>query len=159
MILKSINKIELTFENLESVIIPLEYIKLMTIDNVYNKMYKFHSNDILLQKCCKSLALAIHHEANKKENLLSWGFEENDTLPFQRICQGNDITSIYMHGKKKQNNPIYVPWGDSAYTNDYQQTYVNKFNDIFIVIGEEIFINDYFKVEYLEDKDYIDYIG
>ena len=102
-----IEKIELSFENCESVIIPYNLIEHMSMSGITSHYMKLYNGEFSITRRCEVCYICLNEESNKKE--YSYPLIEDDTfLPFERILNCNDIVSIILYHDNGEKEEIYM---------------------------------------------------
>ena len=117
MNIDNIESIDFIFENCESMRIPMENFKNLEIEKVGDYY---------------SLSCIIEGIDNIEYHPFS-----NNSNPFQRIVDYNDITSIEIRYKNGDKNHLYMIW-EGDYSNFYQESYLVKVNKIKIDSNKEV---------------------
>lgn len=161
--------IEFVFENCDSIKIEGKYIGDFLVDNLETSIKRIACNSIEKIDVANTVAIEIHKDANKERYQFDQEHIENfKQMTFDRFKEYGDITSIQFEleedyveegqGPCREYYDYYVDWtGDSEYTNESQKTYLSKEGNLYIVISDGKNIEDFFDLEEIEDKDYMDF--
>ena len=161
--------IELVFENVDSIKIEGKYIGDFLVDNLETSIKRIACNSIDKIDVANTVAIEIHKDANKERyQFYQTHIEDFRQMTFDRIKNCADITSIQFELEEDyveegqvscvEYYDYYVDWtGDSEYTNEAQKTYLSKDGNLYIVIADKKEISDFFDLEEIEDKEYMDF--
>lgn len=134
-----IKQIQLVFENCESIEIDRKYIGDLKIDNIKESICRVASNSISSFKTCKVFLLSVNHLADTKQSI-------------KRLLQYNDITSVIVLFEDGSKDSFRVKWNyDDSQYNRYQETYRNKYGDIFVVISKKLNLRDFYNEEDMDN--------
>lgn len=158
---EEIKKIEIILENCEVITVDGKYIGDFNCNNIEYSINRMGCNYIGETYTCKDFSMSIHKDCglNNKEEW-SFGIFDRKSNPLKRINDYKDITSIRIHftDDKKDAKQIYVKWGgDNDYINEYQESYINKFGDLFIVVSKDLKLEEVFDLEEIEDEEFMDF--
>ena len=137
---KFVESVEVTFDNLDYVIIPVEYFGAFSINGIRCGISRVASNATLqrteaeqiefdlLQSVDVALPNMIHD--------LSFAPAEKPSL-LERIVQRRDITDLTVHYSDNSTKQICVPWEDAEneYHNKLQQAQMNGENNLNVTIS------------------------
>lgn len=161
--------IEFVFENCDSIKIEGKYIGDFLVDNLKTSIKRIACNSIEKIDVANTVAIEIHKDANKERYQFDQEHIENfKQMTFDRFKEYGDITSIQFELEEnyveegqvtcREYYDYYVDWtGDSEYTNEAQKTYLSKEGNLYIVIADGTDIEEFFDLEAIEDKDYMDF--
>lgn len=161
--------IELVFENVDSIKIEGKYIGDFLVADLETSIKRIACNSIDKIDVANTVAIEIHKDANKER----YQFDQTHTedfkqMSFDRIKNCDDITSIQFELEEDyveegqvscvEHYDYYVNWtGDSEYVNEAQKTYLSKDGNLYIVIADGKKLDDFFDLEEIEDKEYMDF--
>lgn len=161
--------IEFVFENCDSIKIEGKYIGDFLVDNLETSIKRIACNSIDKIDVANTVVIEIHKDANKERYQFDQDHIENfKQMTFDRFKAYGDITSIQFELEedyieegqvaRREYYDYYVDWtGDSEYTNEAQKTYLSKEGNLYIVIADGADIEEFFDLEEIEDKDYMDF--
>lgn len=161
--------LELVFENVDIIRIEGKYIGDFLVDDLKTSIKRMGCNSIDKIDVANTVAIEIHKDANKERyqfGQTQW--EDFKQMTFDRIKNCSDITGIQFELEEDYVEEgqvpcveyycYYVDWtGDSEYTNEAQKTYLSKDGNLYIVIADKKEISDFFDLEEIEDKEYMDF--
>lgn len=162
---RNIKGINLCFENVESVYVPANCIGLFYMDKIYGRIRYADMNKISLSEYCNLVTMEIFQEVNDvKQGYCFLGAEFDDIryTPFERIGRYNDIVCIeicFDDGEKRTYYVDYVEKDENMIgaPNINQKTYVSKCGAVYIVIGKDVKIEDYFDMKNIENQRWVDF--
>jgi hypothetical protein len=157
---EQIEKIELVLENCEVITVEGKHIGDFNCEDIKYSIDRRGCNYIGKMQTCENFSMSIHRDcALNKKSEWSFGYIDEERNPLERIFKGNDITGIWIYFKdRKEPKVIYPKWGDGEYDNEYQESYINQFGDLFIVISKDKNFEDVFNKEEIEDKQAMDFV-
>lgn len=158
----NIKKLELCFENCDSIIIDGQNIGNIQILDIEEKIFRSACNYISHIKTCKYFYVEFNHSANVIDYELGIPDKDNQYKIFDRIIKYKDIVSIIVTLiDKKTNNEsqidLYVDYQEKeefkniiGSSNINQSVYISKLGDLYLLITKD---KDIFNVI---DKDKVD---
>jgi len=129
-----LSKIELAFENCDSIIFPVHFVKKIFVDGVKTRYTKYDMSELTVTKHCEEVHMILHNNANQKK-FINPLFNDTETTPFSRI-KANDITHIIFHYDSEFTEEIAVKYNGTE-INDWQTTKENKYGELVIHIVEK----------------------
>lgn len=155
----NITKINLTFENCETMDFSPEDFGTFLIADIKEEIHRVALNCIAKQKIAGTVAFEIFGEADTTYD--SFGEESKDTK-FARIIHWNDITAIDLTYDNGITEEFFVDYkekieGALGSPNVFQKTYVSGLGNLYIVIGKEKNVRDMFPEEETEDVEMISF--
>ena len=157
---KQIEKIELLLENCEIITVEGKHIGDLQIENIVYSINRMACNYIAERFLCQSFSMSIHRDSALNTKMeFTLGEVDEERNPIQRIHDHKDIVSVHIHFSDGIEKHIYVKWdGESEYENKYQDTHINNFGDLFIVVDKDKKVKDIFNLDEIEDADRMSYI-
>lgn len=161
--------IEFVFENVDSIKIEGKYIGNFLVADLETSIKRIACNSIDKIDVANTVAIEIHKDANKERYQFDQThIEDFKQMSFDRIKNCDDITSIQFELEEDyveegqvpcvEHYDYYVNWtGDSEYANEAQKTYLSKDGNLYIVIADGKKLDDFFDLEEIEDKEYMDF--
>ena len=119
----SVKKIYLNYENMEGVDIPLQFIGRFRLNNITQRIARWHIGAPDLYSCVDKFFIEIDRSFDKEK----LGQAENYKA----------ITSISIEFEDGEEARYLVSWGDEDFINTCQLTRFNKHGDLFIAISED----------------------
>jgi len=120
---KHVAKIYLNYENMEGVDIPLKFIGRFYLNNITQRIARWHIGAPDLYNCVDKFFIEIDRSFDKEK----LGQAENYKA----------ITSISIEFEDGEEARYLVSWGDEDFINTCQLTRFNKHGDLFIAISED----------------------
>lgn len=145
--MNDIVNIELVFENLESMKIPIKCFEYFHVSDLNEEINKVTTNCMLKQKIAGTIAFKLSSNLSEVifEPLSEIGKEEKINI-VDRLIVYSDISSIYFEYTDGKIETVYPLWSmDSEYSNTYQKSYLSKNNELFVVIHEVKEPSDFFE--------------
>jgi len=130
-----IKNINLVFENVEELVIPIRYIKHFFLSNI-NPNYSYGNENQVIYDSCDSLTMMIDKSFNISINNGLYG-EYN---AFDRITQYNDIVAIEVQYEDENIEPtlVYVSWCEIDSLNNLNQiSVITKDGDLLLCISDD----------------------
>ena len=116
-------------EPIKKIITVFENVEIKTIPNEYILNFE------IVEKC---VSMAVSNKATKSS--------------LSRLNQYNDITCFEVYYADESVVKIYPDWHDKdEESNRYQRNFTNNHGDLFIGIGRNKSIEDFYSFEYLEN--------
>lgn len=158
--MKLIEKIDITFENCESITLPQKVLGECYLGDIKTEIYRVASNVISKVTYANEVALEIFFPEAEELGNKSPLFDKNDTI-FDRLMRHNDITHItltYDDNSIEEYCVNYIAENcNLGAQNLNQSTIVSQCGNIYIVISEIKDIKDYFNLETINDKELMNY--
>lgn len=139
---KIVKDIELTFENIDYVVIPNRYFSIFSLQKVETSVSRVAVNAILRYQEAGFVTIKLNKEANSEfENFytnIDLAHYKGDTL-FERIINYNDITSIKLLYEDDSSEEFAVAWEDekdNECRNKLQIATLDKDGNLCIRIGK-----------------------
>lgn len=153
--MKKITSIELVFENCDTVEIPIKYIGYFDISGIETEMKRMAVNAVSTIKMAKHIAIEFSLKANK----LLTTFAENEPGEYIENCHAlkrihllNDIAHIYIKGDDGE-EMILTNWvKGEEYLNSAQKTKFSRRGNLYLVIDEDLDIDDVFPEEFIDSE-------
>ena len=124
---KVVKAIDITFENLDSIVIPVEYFYDFSINDIRTSISHMSTNAILRTNVAGSLMFILKKKADKDADKFRRDVHiistKTGTL-FERIYK-SDITSFTIIYEDDSSEEFYIPWEDDGrneYKNILQKT-------------------------------------
>ena len=124
---KVVKAIDITFENLDSIVIPVEYFYDFFLNDIRTNISHMSTNTILRTNVAGSLGFLLKKKANKDADKFRGDVHiistKTGTL-FERIYK-SDITSFTIIYEDDSSEEFYIPWEDDGrneYKNILQKT-------------------------------------
>ena len=139
----NIKEIVLGFENCDEIHIDGKYV---AFEIEATSSFRGPSDELGI----KLLQLVIHRDAN----ILHYEFEQPQypIMVFDRIIHIPDIAEITVVFEDHNRFPYIVEWpDDSDNFNKYQDTYLGKSGNLYLVISKDKTVEDCFDVEMMDD--------
>lgn len=163
-----IRKLELVLENCEVVKVDGKYIGNFYAGDIKKEIARMACNHIDMMEICHSFYVEIHKDANKRYE--SFGDKDWKTLAFDRLTKYNDITSVIIHlydqydedaREDESKDTVYnylIHWvGDDDCENPAQKSKIAKTGWLYLVIGENVKMEETFPDEEVDDEEYADF--
>lgn len=152
--MKNVVSVKVSFENCEYAVIPASCIGMFLLDSVSIVVQRVAVNAINPMNVAKVVAFELFSEANSQSEFNS--FEKNFDL-FKRISQWDDIVDLELVYDDGSSETFYVDYcsegNDSGEDNDYQTSYVSEQGNMYVVVGKDKVIADFFTDEYMNDEE------
>lgn len=135
---KKLKNIELVFENIEVLRLPIRVVEVVDIKGIFRQLRKnMGINDVDEYIHCEKAALLLDSAANDNEFWVTDYYRGDPISPFDRIRKHNDIICITLYYADGKREKIYVPWEKSSENNDLQKvSYDNESGELGIKIGK-----------------------
>ena len=149
--------LELEFENCESVTIPGHYIGIFDVDDIRTSYRRVACNSINRIDTANKVTIEIHRDADHNSKFFPDFHDEERMSLFKRIQSWNDITHIAFRFKEDEtehNEPIRftVFWNDTNNECNFaQKSYLSDLGHMYIVIGDNISLEDVFDFKTIND--------
>lgn len=138
-----IKSINIVFENLEVVVVPVDYISVFVINDISENFV--YTNTTLCYFSCKKLHMRIKNEFDM--TLVDEIYGERNS--FQRIINFNDIVAVEIIFENDVSETVYVDWWDMCeYENLNQSTEILSDGSLSISIEDEN--NEEEKISFLQ---------
>lgn len=137
---KFVESVEITFENLDYVIIPAEYFGAFSINGIRCGIARVASNAILQRTEAEQIEFELLQSVDAAlPNMvhdLSFAPAEKSSL-LERIMQRRDITDLTVHYSDNSTQQICAPWEDTEneYHNKLQKAHRNGENNLIVTIS------------------------
>lgn len=150
---ETIKKIGFVLENCDYIEIDSVNIGQFLITDIDESYGRMACNVISFDMCktAKKVCVEIFKDADCEYNEL--GIDEFKTTKFNRLSLC-DITQIVLIGDKGTEKTFFVEWGENEYSNEYQDVYLSKNNNLYIVIGKDICVESEFNLDNINNNDY-----
>ena len=142
---RCVEKIELVFENCESLVLPIKRIGKFIIDDIHKGINRSTVNSI--------------NEWDTADTVFMQIFNRNRTKKLYRICNFQDITAIYLTFDDNDEKCYYVDYdepeeleGQIGAPNENQSTYITDKGDILLTIAKGKTWNDFMSLDEKLDK-------
>lgn len=141
--------IEFGFENLDSIAINTDHIKILNMADRQTAFEKIHGEKSIRKVITiGEMAMMINKCANIERHEFN-NIEFEKQMTFYRFLEFNDITSIHFDSEDNsgaiEHHDLYVKWtGYNEYTNDAQKTKLDDDGNLLIVIADGKRIEDFF---------------
>jgi len=154
-----ISSLDINFENLESVNIPMNSIGSVFVENCDTVMRRIACNTIAEYTLCGLFVLEVFDTPLLK---YSGGWHvENDPAPFEHLAQYRDITSFtvkYVDGEEKEYYVDYSVEEDNCWSSNMNQyNYLSSQGVLYIMISKDKCLRDFFDIDEIENAETIDY--
>lgn len=138
--------LELGFETCEIARIPGKYIAEFYVGDLETTYERLGCNAIHKLESCHRFAVEIHRDANCRHG--------NGTV-FERIQAYPDVTSIKfsIDGEEHQ---FWIDYDEESLVPP-QKSYLSKPGHLYLVIGENAEMSDFFDKENIDDPEYVDF--
>ena len=133
---KKLKNIELVFENIEVLRLPIRVVEVVDIKGIFRQLRKnMGVNDVDEYIHCEKAALLLDSTANDNKFWVTDYYRDAPMSPFDRIRKYNDITCVTLYYADGKRENIYVPWKGSDEINDLQKvSYDNESGELIIKI-------------------------
>ena len=156
--MKDVKSIGFGFENCEYFSIDAKYFGAFQLSDINTRIQRVACNSISRVDCVDSVVMEIFSEGNGE--YLS-GFGDEKVKFFDRIVAYNDITSITVIYDDDSEETYWVNYKEEVEDqlgspNVYQQTEMNKFGDLYLVISPKP-MPHFFDDKVINDEDSISF--
>lgn len=166
-----IAKLELMFENCETIIIPIEHVAHLVFDEVYRSISVF-KGEFVEELTCKHLIMCLHRLGRYGDHRIMLGeVMTGMTDPavcddvfdkYERIDFGEDLVSVCLYFENEDEPPLelYTYWSNNpqlSYINEYQQSYLNEHGDLFLTVSPTMNLTSIWEIGFMDDKEIIDF--
>ena len=156
--MKDVKSIGFGFENCEYFSIDAKYFGAFQLSDINTRIQRVACNSISRVDCVDSVVMEIFSEGNGE--YLS-GFGDEKVKFFDRIVTYNDITSITVIFDDDSEETYWVNYKEEVEDqlgspNVYQQTEMNKFGDLYLVISPKP-MPHFFDDKVINDEDSISF--
>lgn len=150
--MKDVKKIEIIFENCEYIEFTPKDFGIFLLDDITTSISRIACNSISELKHAKTVALEIF-DTKLDSTYNPFGIQDKAQTVKKRFALCDDITSIHITFVDDSKQEYYVEWGEDEYTNEYQKTELGKNGNLYIVIGKDKNISDFFDDYAMNDKE------
>lgn len=161
-----LKEITFIFENLDMITIDGKYIGEFLVEDIQTSFFRVACNAIDKMDIANTVVVEIHKDANKPRYQL--GIKEYEQLTFDRFA-GGDIVAIDFELTETNSGDdetfnggcysYYTKWiGESDYVNQAQKYYVSNCGNLYVVISDGKNIEDFFRLDAIDDSEYMDRI-
>ncbi|WP_372011409.1 hypothetical protein NBRC13296_12685 [Paenibacillus chitinolyticus] len=151
---KEIVKIEFIMENTECIEIERRYLGRFQINDI-RKNISVAAKAMSRHETCDHFSMAAYRSGDEVYG--QFGDDSSLERKYNRLKVG-DIVSINIIYDDQTEEEVYVTWtGESNYKNESQNTYINNYGDLFIVINKNKKIEEEFNFD-LDDEASLDYM-
>ena len=152
--MKNVKSVNLVLENCEVINIEAKYFGQLLLEKIRTKVYRVAMNSISRMQVVNRVAIELFSEANVPYD--SFGEESRETI-FDRLTNYNDITQIELlyDDEGKDTELFIVNWVDGdkcGCTNKLQKSYTSKPGNLYILIGKDMKLKNFFDKEEIEDE-------
>ena len=142
-----IKYITFTLENCDEIVIDGKYIGNIRCSEIHKEIARTANNSIDLFDSCDFFFIEINKNANGKKT--PFDLKDMDSYNiFDRLIS-KDITHIKIvfydeNNKEYIHHGFYNIWDDKdEYVNSYQQSHIDKYGDLYLLISKDVKIQDY----------------
>ena len=150
--MRDVKKIEIIFENCEYIEFTPKDFGIFLLDDITTSISRIACNSISELKHAKTVALEIF-DTKLNSTYNPFGIESESKTIKSRFALCDDITSIEITFADDSKQEYYVEWGNDEYTNEHQKTELGENGNLYIVIGKDKNISDYFDNDAMNDKE------
>ena len=152
--MKNVKSVNLVLENCEVINIDAQYFGQLLLEKIRTKVYRVAMNSISRMQVVNRVAIELFSEANVPYD--SFGEESRETI-FDRLTNYNDIAQIELiyDDEGKDTELFIVNWVDDdqcGCTNKLQKSYTSKPGNLYILIGKDMKLKNFFDKEEIEDE-------
>ena len=152
--MKNVKSVNFVLENCEVINIEAKYFGQLLLEKIRTKVYRVAMNSISRMQVVNRVAIELFSEANVPYD--SFGEESRETI-FDRLTNYNDITQIELlyDDEGKDTELFIVNWVDGdkcGCTNKLQKSYTSKPGNLYILIGKDMKLKNFFDKEEIEDE-------
>ena len=152
--MKNVKSVNLVLENCEVINIDAQYFGQLLLEKIRTKVYRVAMNSISRMQVVNRVAIELFSEANVPYD--SFGEESKETI-FDRLTSYNDIAQIELiyDDEGKDTELFIVNWVDDdqcGCTNKLQKSYTSKPGNLYILIGKDMKLKNFFDKEEIEDE-------
>ena len=152
--MKNVKSVNLILENCEVINIEAKYFGQLLLEKIRTKVYRVAMNSISRMQVVNRVAIELFSEANVPYD--SFGEESKETI-FDRLTNYNDIAQIELiyDDEGKDTELFIVNWIDDdqcGCTNKLQKSYTSKPGNLYILIGKDMKLKNFFDKEEIEDE-------
>lgn len=152
--MKNVKSVNLVLENCEVINIEAKYFGQLLLEKIRTKVYRVAMNSISRMQVVNRVAIELFSEANVPYD--SFGEESRETI-FDRLTNYNDIAQIELiyDDEGKDTELFIVNWVDDdqcGCTNKLQKSYTSKPGNLYILIGKDMKLKNFFDKEEIEDE-------
>lgn len=156
--MKHLVSVRFVFENVESFEIEAKYFGFFHVGKIGDTIRRIACNAIEKLTYAHEVALEIYSEANV--TYFPFGDEEEATTKFGRIMEFDDITSIVLTYDDGSEDDMYTDYdqGDNdelGAPNLYQHVLLSDLGNLYIVIGKNMLLSDWFDDEEINNDELI----
>lgn len=133
--------IDITFENIDNIIIPSHYFAAFELDDICTKVCRAAMNAILRYSVANSVKFELNPEANRDADTFGgdvYYTDEGEDKLFRRL-QYDDITSLKLIFSDGTFEELRVPWEDeenNEYRNKLQSSFLNEAGQLCVQIAK-----------------------
>jgi len=128
--MKKVTLVELTFENIDWIRIPVKYVSRLRIENIQKNLFVNQTGEISDELRVEYVSFRIDPSIEKK----SAGFAGDwchfsEVRPFLQRLQHNDIVTVELHFDDKSIDKFTVQWKeepDNEFRNQYQRVQLEE---------------------------------
>lgn len=152
--MKNVKSVNFVLENCEVINIEAKYFGQLLLEKIRTKVYRVAMNSISRMQVVNRVAIELFSEANVPYD--SFGEESKETI-FDRLTNYNDIAQIELiyDDEGKDTELFIVNWIDDdqcGCTNKLQKSYTSKPGNLYILIGKDMKLKNFFDKEEIEDE-------
>lgn len=152
--MKNVKSVNIVLENCEVINIDAQYFGQLLLEKIRTKVYRVAMNSISRMQVVNRVAIELFSEANVPYD--SFGEESKETI-FDRLTNYNDIAQIELiyDDEGKDTELFIVNWVDDdqcGCTNKLQKSYTSKPGNLYILIGKDMKLKNFFDKEEIEDE-------
>jgi len=125
--MKQLKSIEIIFENVDSILIPIEKIIMINIERISRTVHIYYSNNVIEYLTCNTCYLKLDKSIEKEKT-------QYDSELFDRILRWKDITHIKLIYTDSE-EMINMPWmGDNKDINPIQEANIDDDGNLLLNI-------------------------
>ena len=139
---KRIKAVEITFENIDWIIIPAGYFEKIQLDDICDEFWFHDKNCTSMRMVAKRVMFELKKEADWHANTFDndmYGIDTEEETLFERL-QRQDITRIELLFAERASELYDVVWDDEdddEYQNRNQSACLNENGNLHVVINAE----------------------
>ena len=155
--LKNVKKIVIGFENVETMVFPADAVGHIYVDGLHTGIAGLVCESVGRYHHCDALALEIFSEGNTAYE--PFGVTEPGVRKFDRLLKYHDVVDISIFYDDGTEDDVYVQYeeGERADENILQKTWVSDLGNLYIVIGEDVNLANFFDIQECNNAEIVSY--